>query len=144
MGGYICREVIQTDDFKMNALLSKQSDYQKKFYPDAFIKIRGCNSGIKNWIYNDKGIADSKDTSVKYYWRAFNEQNTPKPGITDAMAQFFNRKMYGASSGSSIEVFHKKKWKSSQKYKNQIRHWPSGRLPHRLVPDIGGYDEYLP
>ncbi|VAW62762.1 hypothetical protein MNBD_GAMMA08-2958 [hydrothermal vent metagenome] len=135
---------IQTDDFKVGAFVTKRSDYQKKFSSDAFIKIWGCNSGVSRWVYSDGGLIDPKDTSEVYYWRAFNERNTPKPSIAEAMAVFFNRKVYGASSGSSIEVYHKKRWKSSQKYKKQIGHWPSGRLPHRLVPDIGDYNEYLP
>ncbi len=58
--------------------------------------------------------------------------------------KFFNRKVYGANSGASIEVYHNKIWKSSQQYKNQVGHWPSGILPHRLVPDKGAYNEYFP
>ncbi len=54
------------------------------------------------------------------------------------------RKAYGATSGASIEVKHNIKWISSQKYKDNIGHWPSGTLPHRLVPDKGTYNEYLP
>ncbi|VAW85553.1 hypothetical protein MNBD_GAMMA17-630 [hydrothermal vent metagenome] len=135
---------IQTDDFKVGVFLNKQSDYQKKFSVDAFIKLWGCNSGVKGWIYSDGGVVDPKDTSAPYYWRAFNEFNTPKPSIAQAVAKFFNRKVYGANSGASIEVYHNKKWRSSQQYKNQVGHWPSGILPHRLVPDKGAYNEFLP
>jgi len=60
------------------------------------------------------------------------------------LADFFNRKVYGANSGASIEVQYKKKWISTQTYKNSAGHWPSGNLPHRLVPDQGVYNEYTP
>ena len=135
---------IQTDDFKYGAFLKKRADYQNKFSVGAFIKLWGCNSGVKGWIYSDGGVVDPKDTSAPYYWRAFNEFNTPKPSIAQAMAKFFNQKVYGAKSGANIEVHHNKRWISSQQYKNQVGHWPSGILPHRLVPDKGVYNEYLP
>jgi hypothetical protein len=61
-----------------------------------------------------------------------------------ALATFFNCKVYGAKSGSSIEVKFKKAWISSSQYKTKVGHWPSGSLPHRLVPDKGTYYEYLP
>ncbi len=73
-----------------------------------------------------------------------NEANTPKPSIAQAMAKYFDRKVYGATSGASIEVKHKKSWISSQQFKDSVGHWPSGTLPHRLVPDKGAYNEYLP
>ncbi len=135
---------IQTDDLKIGAIVKKKANLQKKFLNSAFIKIWGCNSGIKGWVYSDGGIVDPKDTSVAYYWRAFNEFNTPKPSIADAMAKFFNRKVYGAKSGAHIEVMYNKRWLSSQQYKDNVGHWPSGILPHRLVPDKGDYHEYLP
>lgn len=99
---------------------------------------------MKNWVYSDGSVVDPRDTSVPYYWRAFNEVNTPKPSIAQAMANYFDRKVYGATSGASIEVKHKKSWISSQQFKDNIGHWPSGTLPHRLVPDKGVYNEYLP
>lgn len=135
---------IQTDDFRLGALSRNQSDFQMRFSATSFIKIWGCNSGVYGWVYSDGGIVDPHDTSVAYYWRAFNESNTPKPSIAKAMAKYFNRKVYGATSGASIEVRHKKSWISSQQYKNNVGHWPSGNLPHRLVPDRGVYNEYNP
>ena len=135
---------IQTDDLMMGSIQSQKADLQKKFTPDAFIKIWGCNSGVDGWIYSDAGVVDPSDTSVVYYWRAFNEYNVPKPSIAGAFAIFFNRKVYGAKSGSHIEVMHNKKWIDSQEYKNKIGHWPSGNLPHRLIPDRGGYNEFAP
>jgi len=135
---------IQTDDFKLGAFISKKSDFRKKFSTDAFIKIWGCNSGVNGWVYSDGGVVDQSDTSVAYYWRAFNKKHVPKPSIARALAKFFDRKVYGANSGASIEVKHKKKWISSKKYKDKVGHWPSGRLPHRLVPDKGAYNEFKP
>ena len=95
-------------------------------------------------MYSDNGVVDPKDTSEPYYWRAFNEFNTPKASIAKSLAKFFNRKVYGAKSGTSIEVKYNRKWISSQQHKNKVGHWPSGSLPHRLVPDKGTYHEYLP
>ncbi len=135
---------IQTDDLKLGAITSQQADLRKRFTTNAFIKIWGCNSGVKGWVYSDNGVVDSGDASEAYYWRAFNEFNVPKPSIAQALATFFNRKVYGARNGASIEVKYKKKWISSQHYKNQVGHWPSGSLPHRLVPDKGAYNEYRP
>ena len=135
---------IQTDDLKIGAFVKQQTDLQRKFSASAFIKIWGCNSGVEDWVYSDNGVVDPKDTSEPYYWRAFNEFNTPKPSIAKSLAKFFNRKVYGAKSGTSIEVKYNRKWISSQQHKNKVGHWPSGSLPHRLVPDKGTYHEYLP
>ncbi len=135
---------VQTDDFFIGAIKAQKAKLQSKFGTNAFIKIWGCNSGVENWVYHDNGVIDPNDTSEPYYWRAFNERNKPKPSIAKALAMFFNRNVYGAKSGASIEVKHKGKWVSSQKYKNKIGHWPSGSLPHRLVPDKGGYHVYVP
>ena len=135
---------IQTDDLKIGSLVNQQIDLQKKFSENAFIKIWGCNSGVERWVYSDNGVVDPKDTSEAYYWRAFNEFNSPKLSIAKELAKFFNIKAYGAKSGASIEVKYNKKWVSSQQYKNKVGHRPSGSLPHRLVPDKGTYHEYLP
>lgn len=135
---------IQTDDLKFGAITSQQADLRKRFSSNAFIKVWGCNSGVKGWVYSDNGVVDARDTSEAYYWRAFNEFNAPKPSIAQALATFFNCKVYGAGSGASIEVKYKKKWISSQQFKNNVGHWPSGSLPHRLVPDKGAYNEYRP
>lgn len=135
---------IQTDDLKSGIFTAKKDNYRKKFSSTAFIKIWGCNSGVKGWVYSDGGIVDQNNTSAPYYWRAFNEKNVPKPSIAQALAKYFNIKVYGAKSGASIEVKYKKKWISSKKYKNKVGHWPSGRLPHRLVPDKGTYYEFKP
>lgn len=135
---------IQTDDLQLCAISSQKADLRKRFSTNAFIKIWGCNSGVGDWVYSDNGIVDPSDTSEAYYWRAFNEFNVPKPSIAQALATFFDRKVYGANSGASIEVKYKKKWISSQQFKNNLGHWPSGSLPHRLVPDKGAYNELRP
>jgi hypothetical protein len=135
---------IQTDDFKTKLFEDQKINLRRKFSKDAYIKIWGCNSGVRDWVYSDNGVVDPNDTTEKYYWRAFNENNIPKPSIAKAFAEYFNRKIYGALSGASIEVKYNKKWISSKQYKSKIGHWPSGILPHRLVPDKGAYDEYLP
>jgi hypothetical protein len=135
---------VQTDDLLLSTYTSKKAQYRDQFTKTAFIKIWGCNSGIKNWVYSDGGVTDPADTSEPYYWRAFNTTNVPKPSIAQALAKFFNVKVYGAKSGASIEVKHNKKWISTKKYKQKVGHWPSGVLPHRLVPDRGSYVEYTP
>lgn len=135
---------VQTDDLSINTLVRQQTNLQKKFSKSAFIKIWGCNSGVEHWVYSDNGVVDPMDTSEPYYWRAFNTFNSPKPSIAKALAIFFDRKVYGAKSGASIEVKFNRKWISSQQYKNTVGHWPSGILPHRLVPDKGPFYEYLP
>ncbi|MEO1043568.1 MAG: hypothetical protein AAFX52_14900 [Pseudomonadota bacterium] len=136
---------IQTDDFLLPRITKQKASLQKIFTDDAFIKLWGCNSGIVDWVYSDNGgIADPHDKSVVYYWRAFNERNTPKPAIAQAIADFFDCSVYGASSGTSIVVKHKRKWISTQAFKNKAGKWPSGMLPHRLVPDRGDFREYKP
>lgn len=135
---------IQTDDLLSGTFTKQQADIRSRFSSAGFIKMWGCNSGVNNWVYSDNGVVDPKDKSEPYYWRAFNEFNVPKPSIAQAFAKFFDRKVYGATSGASIEVKGKKGWISSEVYKSKVGHWPSGSLPHRLVPDKGAYYEYTP
>ena len=89
---------IQTDDFKTKLFEDQKNALRKKFSKDAFIKIWGCSSGVRAWVYSDNGVVDPNDTSEKYYWRAFNEFNIPKPSIAKAFSEYFNRKVYGALS----------------------------------------------
>lgn len=135
---------IQTDDLIINPIVNKKSELREKFSSDAFIKIWGCNSGADGWVYSDNGVVHPSDISEPYYWRAFNESNKPKPSIAQAFATFFNVKVFGAKSGANIEVKYKNKWMSTGRYKNNIGHWPSGKLPHRLVPEKGIYHEFKP
>lgn len=135
---------IQTDDLVVKPVVDYKVELRKRFTDSAFIKLWGCNSGVKGWVYSDNGVIDPNDNSVAYYWRAFNQFNVPKPAIAQALATFFDRKVYGAKSGASIEVKHNKSWVSTQQFKEKVGHWPSGSLPHRLVPDKGDYVEFLP
>jgi hypothetical protein len=136
---------IQTDDLIMTQnFVTERDKLKKRFSSNGFIKIWGCNSGIDNWVYSDDGVTDPNDNSAAYYWRAFNEFNVPKPSIAQAFANYFKVNVFGASSGSSIQVFSKKNWISSKDYKKTVGHWPSGSLPHRLIPDKGGYHEFSP
>lgn len=137
---------LQTDDLVRDIFVKQQLELRGKFSKGAFIKIWGCNSGVKDWEYSDGdgSITDPNDKSEPYYWRAFNEKNTPKPSIAQAMATFFNVKAYGATSGTSGEVEYKGKWISTKAYKDKLGKWPSGALPIRLAPDKGEYNEYKP
>jgi hypothetical protein len=136
---------IQTDDLHMTPkFISERDNLRKLFTAKAFIKIWGCNSGIEDWLYSDAGVTDPNDTTVPYYWRAFNEFHSSKPSIAQAFADYFKVNVFGARSGSSIQVFSNKTWMSSKDFKQTVGHWPSGSLPHRLAPDKGGYHEYFP
>ncbi len=135
---------IQTDDFLANGMPGKMGLFRRKFKKDAHIKIWGCNSGVENWLYSDGAIVNPADTSVPYYWRALNEKNTPKKSIAKTFAEYFNVKVYGARSGSHIEVQYKQHWLASDILRKKLGHWPSPKLPTRLTPDRGDYYEYLP
>lgn len=135
---------IQTDDFYMNPIKNKRETLRKKLSQTAFIKVWGCNSGVENWVYSDDGITDPDDNSAPYYWRAFNEKNIPKRSIAQELANYFNKPVFGAHSGASIQVKYNHKWISTKQFKQSVGHWPSSRLPHRLVPDKGEYREHRP
>lgn len=117
---------------------------RENFEPTAFLKVWGCNSGIRNWVYSDNGVTDPSETRVPYYWRALNERNVPKRAVAQALAWYFKRTVYGASSGAHIEVLHHGHWVSSARYKAGAGQWPSGSLVHRLHPDRGEYHAYRP
>lgn len=135
---------ILVDDFIRPPFLGIKAAIRANFEPGAFIKLWGCNAAITGWIYSDNRVTDPADRSVPYYWRAFNEQNVPKPSIAQSFADYFGMKTHGASAGSHIEVLHRSSWISSARYRSDIGRWPSGALQHRLMPDRGNYDEYRP
>lgn len=135
---------ILVDDFIRPPFQGMAAAIRTNFEPDAFIKLWGCNSAITGWVYSDNGVTDPADTRVPYYWRAFNEQNVPKPSIAQSFADYFGFKTYGASAGSHIEVLHRGAWVTSAQYRGDLGRWPSGALQHRLTPDRGNYDEYGP
>ena len=124
---------ILTDDLAIGGKFSSQkADIRLRFAKGAIIKLWGCNAARENHVYSGA------------YWEAINLKNSPKPSIAQAMANFFNVTVYGATSGASIEVRAKTGWLSSQAYKDAQGRWPSGSLPHRLVPDRGTYRAYNP
>lgn len=135
---------ILVDDFIRPPFLGMKADIRANLEPGAFVKLWGCNAAIENWVYSDNGVTDPADTRVSYYWRAFNEQNVPKPSIAQSFADYFGLKTYGASAGSHIEVLHRGGWVTSAQYRSDLGRWPSGALQHRLTPDRGNYDEYRP
>lgn len=135
---------VLTDDLLRDPYASYVGKIRDNLLPNATVKLWGCNSGISKWVYTDNGTADPADTRVAYYWRALNERNSPKPSVAQALAWYFKRTVYGASSGSHIEVLHRGHWVTSAQYKAGLGEWPSGVLVHRLNPDRGNYHAYRP
>lgn len=124
---------ILTDDLALGGkFASQKADIRLRFERGSFIKLWGCNAARRNHVYTGQ------------YWEALNLKNTPKPSIAQSMAHFFNVTVYGATSGASIEVRDTSGWLSTQRYKDAKGRWPSGSLPHRLVPDRGTYRAYNP
>jgi hypothetical protein len=142
---------VLTDHLVRAPLAAERGALRKKFAPDATIKLWGCNSGRIGWVYSDpvdeRGDASTADPDAEaliYYWRALNTQNTPKPAIAQAIADYFNATTYGAGSGSHVEVLHKGAWISSSTYKKQVGRWPGEPQMLRLHPDIGDYNAFKP
>lgn len=135
---------ILVDDFARAPYDAMKTQIRTRFASGAFVKIWGCNSAIDGWVYSDNGITDQTDTSVVYYWRAFNTMNVPKASVAKAFAKYFDLTTYGASSGSHIEVLHRGHWVSSGDYRRLEGSWPSGTREHRLAPDRGSFDAYAP
>jgi hypothetical protein len=136
---------VLTDDFLRPRYLRLRESIRSRFSSSATIKIWGCNSGIRRWIYSDgSGITDPRDESVSYYWRALNERNVPKPAVAQAFADYFNLTCYGAGSGSHCEVLSRGHWETTEQYRSETGRWPSGALLHRLQPDRGRYNAFTP
>jgi hypothetical protein len=141
---------ILADHLLRDPMKRDQMALRAKFASDAFIKIWGCNSGVKGWVYTD--IDSSTNTFVSaqngtadyYYWRALNTQNTPKPSIAQALADYFGVPVFGAGSGSHIEVQRKGEWITSNKYRQESGRWPSEPQTLRLHPDRGSYNRFNP
>lgn len=122
-----------TDDLTASGQYSgEKAEARRRFEKGAFIKLWDCNAAIENHKY------------LGLYWEALNLKNSPKPSIAQAIADFFNVTVYGATSGASIEVRANTGWMSTQVYKDAAARWPSEALPHRLVPDRGTYRAYTP
>jgi hypothetical protein len=140
-----------TDDLVSSPYTAAKSVVGPKLAKGAFVKVWGCNSAVSGWVYSDTApdgslVVEKSDKSAIYYWRALNEKNQPKPSIAQALADFFGVKVFGASSGSSIQVLEKKgvTWISSDAYKKKFHKFPPGTLPYRLHPDKGDYAPYAP
>jgi hypothetical protein len=126
---------------------------RRKFAPGAFIKIWGCNSGVANHVYTDPvgrdeeqlviehlGYTASPDYSIgaEFYWRALNDGRLPS--IAQAIASYFNVPVFGATSGSHIEMSARGRWLSASKISRSI----IARDDIRLHPDRGTYVEFKP
>lgn len=138
-----------TDDLLASPYLATKSLVSPKFAKDALIKLWGCNAAVEGWIYGDSlpdgsATSDPADKRAVYYWRALNERNQPKPSIAQALADFFGVKVFGASSGSNIQVDVDGKWMATDAYKKKFTRYPPGTLPHRLHPTRGDYAPYAP
>jgi len=138
---YTYDDVITTEigclltDHLIVTLLSDKTAVQTMLQDLSFIKIWGCNSEVANWVYGGD------------YWEKLNDQNTPKPSIAKALAEYTNKKVWGAMSGSHIEYFIKGKWVSGYDYpKIYNRKYPKTNeyTDIRLHPDRGSYIEFLP
>jgi len=127
VGGILTDDLTDTGKFS-----GEKAEIRRRFESGAFIKLWGCNAATENHRYSGE------------YWEALNLKNSPKPSIAQAMADFFNVTVYGATSGASIQVRANTGWVSTQTYKDAEGRWPSGVLPHRLVPDRGMYNAYNP
>jgi hypothetical protein len=121
-----------------------------KFAAGATIKLWGCNSGVSGWIYTDYDsatrnyVSDQNAPADYYYWRALNTRNTPKPSLAQAFANYFGVAIYGAGSGSHIEVRHGARWITSARYKEVTGRYAGEPQTLRLHPDAGSYNRFAP
>lgn len=138
-----------TDDLIVSPFTATKTTVAPKFAKGATVRIRGCNAAVSDWVYSDTAadgslVDDPGDLGTTYYWRALNERNRPKPGIAQALADFFGVRVYGASSGSNIQVKHGGAWVGTDEYNKKFHKYPPGSLPHRLHPTKGIYAPYDP
>lgn len=127
---------VLTDHLIAESLIKQRAAIQKKFTKDAFIKIWGCNSGVRDWVYADN------DEIV--YWSALNNKNFPKPSVAQSIANFFKKPVYGAESGANIQVLHKGHWIYADEYKKTTGRYAGEPEILRLQPVRGGYKLYKP
>lgn len=127
---------ILSDHLIRPPLDTRKPALRKKFAKDAIIKIWGCNSGVVGWVYSDDGGT--------YYWEALNLQNTPKPAIAQAIADYFGVETLGAQSGANIQVKHKGSWIYADKYKKLTGRFAGEPEVLRLNPTKGGFVSYKP
>jgi len=131
-------------------LLRDENVMRAKFAAGAFMKLWGCNSGVSGWVYTNFDstsrtlVSDQNADADYYYWRALNTRNVPKPSIAQALADYFGITVYGAGSGSHIEVQRGNQWITSNKYKKETGRWPGAPQTLRLHPDRGTYNPFKP
>lgn len=134
--------VIFTDDLTRSTFTVRRADIQSKFAASATIKIWGCNAAIENWVYSDDDYTG--DGAADAYWSVLNG-TIGKPSIAQAIANYFQRRTFAASSGAHVEVLVGGTWITSQQYRQRHGKWPNpARFPHRLAPDRGTYQIYSP
>jgi len=138
------------DHLLRDPLLRGKNVMRAKFAAGAFMKAWGCNSGVSGWVYTDESstthtlVSDQNADADYYYWRALNTRNVPKPSIAQAFADYFGITVYGAGSGSHIEVQRGKTWITSNQYKKETGRWPGAPQTLRLHPDRGTYNAFKP
>jgi hypothetical protein len=141
---------ILTDHLIRDPMESDHAILKAKFAPGAMMKLWGCNSGVSGWLYSDRNTPTNSYVTAQdapadvYYWRALNTQNVPKPSIAQAFADFFGVTVYGAGSGSHIEVQHGGNWITSTKYKEVTGRYAGEPETLRLHPDAGDYNGFSP
>jgi hypothetical protein len=140
---------ILTDHLIRAPLSGKRDALRKKLASGAFIKLWGCNAGRSGWVYSDavdasRYTSDPNEVAQIFYWRALNTQNTPKPSIAQAFADFFGVDTFGAGSGSHIEVLHEGKWLKPSEYKAKTGRYAGEPQTLRLHPDAGDYNKFTP
>ena len=145
------RGAVFTDDLVRSPYSGYKGALKAKFTSDAVIKIWGCNAGVSDWRYSDpvdidgrRWTSDINAPAVMYYWRALNEQNMPKPSISQAFADYFGVTVKGALSGANIEVKRDGKWVSSDTFKKKTGHYPGPSHILRLQPTKGTYHDFGP
>lgn len=127
---------ILSDHLIRPPLVGKRATYRARFAKGAKIKIWGCNSGVVGWVYSDDG--------GMFYWEALNLENTPKPAVAQAIADYFNVETLGAQSGASIQVKHKGSWIYADSYKKQTGRFAGEPEVLRLNPTKGGFVTFKP
>ena len=138
------------DHLLRDPLLRDKNVMRAKFAADASMKLWGCNSGVSGWVYTDVNstthtfVSDQNADADYYYWRALNTRNVPKPSVAQALADYFGITVYGAGSGSHIEVQQGGAWITSNKYKKETGRWPGAPQTLRLHPDRGTYNPFKP
>jgi hypothetical protein len=139
---------VLTDHLVVPPFNSDQAKMQAKFAEGATAKLWGCNAGVENWVYTDplgSTLVSGEDGNADYYyWRALNTSHIPKPSVAQGLADFWGIPVFGAKSGSHIEVFHQKHWITTTQYKAEQKHWPGPTQILRLTPDRGAYVKYSP